>query len=269
MLRSTRPTRLLLAAPLAAALLVSACSSSTGGTGSVGSTGATSHSSSGDFPSGAPAPSSGGSTGGASGSTGNAPSEEILKGVVLKDGDLPSSWTAKPSSSSGDSSDMSTQLANCLGVDKSSLGPGKVASVDSDDYEQGNAQISSTASAYASQDSIDKREAILTNPKAEQCLSQAFKDELTKSLPASAQAGAMPVTIDAQPSGLPSSVKAVATAKTSVTASGQTLSLELRFAFISGDLLTASVGYVTVGAPVDESAWTAAVSAVAGRAASA
>lgn len=262
----------------AALLAVAGCSSSTSGKGTVGTSGA----GSGGFPSsssvasggaagsgsGSGGTSSGGaSSGGASG--GSAPSHATLAGVVLQAGDLPSSWTAKPSGGDGSNSDVSTELASCLGVDVGSLGPDKVDHADSDNYELGNSQVSSVASSYASQSSIDKRLAILQNPKAEGCLSTAFHDQLAKSLPAVAKVGDIPVRLAAQPAGLPASVREVATATTQLSVQGQTLSLEMRFAFISGHLLTASVSYVSVGAPVDDGVWTKAVTAVAGRVAAA
>lgn len=270
MTRSARPLALLLGSGAVVVLALSACSSSTAGKGSASTPAA--GSGSGGFPASSSAPSTGGPSASGSGSiapSGGIPSHATLAGIVLRAGDLPSGWTAQPSSSNSSGDDQVQQdVAACIGVTNINSA-NRVEEVDSDEFQQSDDSFDSDATSFKVQSEIENRLAVLRSPKADACFTKALQTELSKSMPTGAKIGDASFHIDGQPTGYPSNVAAVATGTITVTVQQQTLTVHLYEAFIVGRLLGANVQYTGVTGPVDQSVWLAAVSAVARRAAAA
>lgn len=143
----------------------------------------------------------------------------------------------------------------------------KVAEAHSDDFDLGDAEISSSASSYRSQADLDTDIAILHNPKLPGCYQQLVKKELGASLPAGATIESESFKFTPGSAGGPANVVATGTGTVKVRLSGQQVPLYLNVAFITGPLIQAEVDAENVGTPVPASVVNALVAAVAARAA--
>jgi hypothetical protein len=234
-----RPVVIVSAAALAA-LALAACSSSTSGKPSTSSpkssTGAAS------------------STSAASGG-GGAPTKDKLTSFQLTAADLPSTWKGTAADNSDTSVDQEeVKLASCLGVPDS--GSKRDAQVSSDDFALGDATISSQATSISSQAIIDQDAKGITGPKATPCIKQ---------LPAGAKIDRVDITVTPGSGGLGSNVIATASGAIVITVSGQQVSAYVNVAFIAGKLVEAEVDAESVGAPIDQTVMSKAVTAVAKR----
>ena len=251
---------------LALALTVSACSSTSNGKGSaIGASGSSGSSGSTSATTGASA------TTPTTSAAVAAPDEAKLKTLVLTAADVPSSWTASPSSSSGDNSPddaaSQAQLAACLGVPNSDKK--QVASADSDDYDLANSSISSNASSYSSQDVVDQDAAALSKSNAASCFKQGLQKALTSQLPAGATVDKFDITITPGAGGGPSNVAGTLRVEVLVGVAGQQAHVYLDIVLIKGKLIEASVQFTGFGAPIAADIEAKAVRAVADRVAAA
>jgi hypothetical protein len=172
-----------------------------------------------------------------------------LQRIPLRRGDLPSGWVAhKPKPDDPGSDAFDEQFASCVGAVG---GTGAVSSAKGPDFDNGPAEISSSANRYASQQEIDKDVEILTSPRAESCLNSALHDMLVKTLRGKAQLGAVQLAITAGPNGGPANVAATATGTITLSRAGQSIQLFIDIAFITGPRIEADVEFFDVGAPVD------------------
>jgi hypothetical protein len=183
--------------------------------------------------------------------------------MVLRQGDLPSSWKATPAEpDSSDGSDQA-QLMRCVGARNTDKD--QVATADSHDYTLGEATLSSSASSYKSQSDLDSDIALLKSPKLTSCFTQLLKKQLATSLPKGASLGAVSVKFSPGPGSGPANVAGSGSATVSVTAGGQHLKLFIDFVYLTGPLIEAEVDAQSVGSPVPAAVLQAAVKAVAGR----
>jgi hypothetical protein len=243
-----RPVVIVSAAALAA-LALAACSSSTSGKPSTSSpkssTGAAS------------------STSAASGG-GGAPTKDKLTSFQLTAADLPSTWKGTAADNSDTSVDQEeVKLASCLGVPDS--GSKRDAQVSSDDFALGDATISSQATSISSQAIIDQDAKGITGPKATPCIKQLLADSSSGQLPAGAKIDRVDITVTPGSGGLGSNVIATASGAIVITVSGQQVSAYVNVAFIAGKLVEAEVDAESVGAPIDQTVMSKAVTAVAKR----
>jgi hypothetical protein len=222
------------AAALATVLALTACSSSTSGNGSV-----------------------------------KPPSHAALMSIGLQTGDLPSGWTAvKPTAASSDDSALQSQVTTCEGASKVNAA-NRIEQVASDDYNQGNNTVSSSATSYKTQTEVTNRLAVILSSKADTCFTQAFRSELTKTLPAGATLGNIAFHITSGSSGGPSNVVGSASGTVTLTEQGQTAALYLNDVFIKGPLLGVTVQFTGIGAPIGAAVQKQVIAKVAARAAKA
>jgi hypothetical protein len=198
-------------------------------------------------------------------------SEAQLAKIVLQPADFPAGWQHTPYQS--DPGDAATEAAadaenaKCLGVPNSNLD--KVAEANSDDFAQGDAQISSSADSYRSQSAVDADIAGLHNSKASTCFEQQFTKLFASSgvLPAGATFESVSVKITPGSAAGPANVVATGTGTAKITVSGTPVVVYFSRAFIAGPLIEAGVDAFSPGTPVPASVMDPLVAAVANRAA--
>jgi hypothetical protein len=188
-----------------------------------------------------------------------------LKKIVLQRADMPSTWTATPyKADSGDAGDQAA-LARCVGMRNTDKD--KVAEANSDDFAQGDATISSSASSYRSQSDLDADIASLRNPKMSSCLEHMFTTRLGGSLPHGAKITGASVKITPSSGGGAANLAGTGSGTITVSISGQTVTVYLAVAFITGPLIEAEVDAENVNAPVPDDVFQTAATTVAARAA--
>ena len=187
-----------------------------------------------------------------------------LRKIVLQATDLPRSWKATPAEQDNDSSGQD-KLMKCVGAKNTE--EDQVATADSDDYVLGDATISSSASSYKSQSSVDSDVALLKSPKLTPCFTTLLKKELAASLPEGASLGAVSVKFTPGPGSGPANVAGSGSASVSLTAGEDHVKVYINFVYLTGPLMEAEVYAENIGSPVPAAALQAAVKAVADRAA--
>jgi hypothetical protein len=188
-----------------------------------------------------------------------------LKKINLQAADLPSGWKAGPSQSDPSDKSGQAELVKCVGAKNTDAD--QVATADSADFSLGEASISSSASSYKSQSSLDSDLALLKSPKLIPCFQKQLKKEIATSLPDGASLGAVSVKFTPGPGAGPANVAGSGSATMSVTAGGQQLKVYVSFVYITGPLIEAEVDAESLGSPVPAAVLQAAVKAVADRAA--
>jgi hypothetical protein len=196
------------------------------------------------------------------------PSHSTLQSIVLQSNDLPAGWTGQAAPAESSDSAVEAQVMNCVGGTQPNAA-NKIEEVDSDEFDQGNNSISSSASSYKNHTELQHRLALFLNPKADACFSTALNTELKKSLPSGAQLGEVSFHITKGPAGHASNVVAVGSGKVTVTLEGQTVPIYLDETLIEGALLGASIQFTGLGARIDLGVQSAAIAAVAKRVAAA
>jgi len=198
-------------------------------------------------------------------SPGNTGQHIALDRIPLRRGDLPNGWVGhKPEPDDPNSDAFDEQFAACVGAVG---GSGAINGVDGPDFDNGLAEISSSATQYASQQDVDMDVEILTSPRAESCLNSALHDMLEKSIPANAEIGAVAIAISSGPGGGPANVAAMANGTITLSEAGQSVQLFIDIAFITGPRVEADVDFFNIGTPVDPALRQQLISVVAGRAA--
>jgi hypothetical protein len=222
--------KIFVVAGLAASLTLAACSSSTSGKGAV-----------------------------------KPPSHAALASIGVQAADLPSGWTAVKPDASSDSSDVQNQVTTCEGGAKMNAA-NKIETVDSDDFTQKDDTISSTATSYKTQTEVENRLAVILSPKADSCFSQAFKNQLSTTLPADATIGDVSFHITSGSSGGADNIVGSAAGSVTLTEQGQTTTLYLNDSFIKGPLLGVTVQFTGIGQPIDVAVQKQVIEKVAARA---
>ena len=188
-----------------------------------------------------------------------------LKTLVLQSADLPSGWKGTPHQPDQNEAADNAAMAQCI-VARNTDGD-KFADANSDDFANGNATISSSATSYKSQSDLDSDIQMLHSSKLSGCFEQMIKKQLASSLPAGSTIESTSISITPGSGGGPSNVVATGTGTIKVKASGQEVAVYLTVAFITGPLIEAEVDAQNVGSPVPASVVNPLVSAVATRAA--
>ena len=198
-------------------------------------------------------------------------SESQLADILLQPSDLPPDWTPTPYEPSPGDTAAKAAFLTCLGL--LSTAGDKVAEAHSLAFSLGDATVTSTvsssASSYRSQTTVDAYIAALHSSKVSPCLEQRLKRQITPQLPAGAAVESVSVKITPGSAGGPAGPAnvvgdGVGTVKISV--SGEHGVVYLRVAYITGPLIWAEVDGSNVGAPVPAPRWESLVSAVADRA---
>ena len=182
----------------------------------------------------------------------------------MQPADLPSGWKGAPYQPGPNDSANNAAFVACVGVRNTESD--KVAEAHSDNFAQGNASISSSATSYRLQSDLDADVAVLHSPKLSPCFEQLMKKQLAAALPAGGTVESASVKITPGSAGGPANVVGTGTGTIKVQVSGQQIPVYLTVAFIAGPLIQAEVDTENVGTPVPASVVNPLVAAVATRA---
>jgi hypothetical protein len=187
-----------------------------------------------------------------------------LKKMVLQPADLPSGWKGTPLSQADKSTPADdAAMAKCLG--SSYTDSDQIAETDSDNFNLGNATISSSARSFRSQSDQAAYVAMFRSPK----LSSCFGQMLTKQLGASSSTAGATVQSSMKftpgSAGGPANVVATGTGTIKVQGNGQVIAIYMTVAFITGPLTEVEVDAVNIDAPVPASVMKPLVATVATR----
>jgi hypothetical protein len=188
-----------------------------------------------------------------------------LKKIVLRRADLPSAWKATAYQPDPNESANNAALMRCVGARDTDSD--KVAEAHSDNFDLGNASISSSATSYRSHSDLVSDVATLHSPKLSNCFGQMMKKVLAASLPAGARTESASIKITPGSAGGPANVVATGAGTIKVVVNGQRVLVYLSVAFITGPLIEAEVDADNVGAPEPASVLNRVVATVATRAA--
>jgi hypothetical protein len=208
--------------------------------------------------------SSSSSTAAASPSPSPASAAQLAK-IVLQPAELPAGWEPTPYEPDPATSAADAEFAKCLGVPNSDTE--QVAEAHSDDFDQGDAEISSEAYSFRSQSAVDADIAGLHSAKAAPCFEQEMRQVLASAAPAGGTIESVSLKITPGSAGGPANVVATGAGTFQISASGNSVEGYLSVAFITGPLIEADVTSAGIGAPVPTSVMDPLVAAVAGRAA--
>jgi len=192
--------------------------------------------------------------------------EAQLRKIVLQATDLPPGWKGSPASSD-DSSNSNEELAACVGAKNTDAD--QVASVDSDAFDLGNAEVSASATSYKSQSDLATDIAVLKSPKFLSCTTKELKKELGSSMPKGTSLGAVSLKFTPGPGTGPANVVGSGSMSMPVIGPGGRITVYVDFVYLTGPLMEVEVDAENLGAPVPAGVLQAAVQAVAGRAAAA
>jgi hypothetical protein len=189
-----------------------------------------------------------------------------LQKIVLQPADLPAGWKGTPYKPDPTDAAYQAALVRCVGARNTD--PDKVAEAHSEDFELGDASISSSASSYPSQSDLDVDIAILNSPKISACYGHLFSKLLASILPAGAKVDSVSIKITPGSAGGPANVVATGAGVIKVKVNGQRApAMYVTVAFITGPLIEAEVDTFNVGRPVRASLVKSLVATVANRAA--
>ena len=192
-------------------------------------------------------------------------SQAQLQKIVLQPGDLPAGWKGTPYKPDPTEAAYDAALARCVGARNTDRD--KVAEAHSEDFELGDASISSSASSYPSQSDLDVDIAILNSPKISACYSHLFSKLLATILPAGAKVASVSIKITPGAAGGPANVVATGAGVITVKVNGRRIAVYLTVAFITGPLIEAEVDTSSAGTPVPAPLVKSLVATVANRAA--
>jgi hypothetical protein len=211
---------------------------------------------------GSSAPSSSSPTASPSASPASLPQ---LQKIVLQPADLPAGWKGTPYQADPSDATYNAAFAKCLGMRNTDAD--KVAEAHSQDFDRGDASISSSATSYRSQSDVDAEVAAWHSPKYAPCLERVTKTVVATSVPTGGRVESVSVKITLGSAGGPTNVVATAVGAIVVSVSGQLVVSYLTDTFITGPLIEADVITSNVGRPVPASLVKSLAAAVANRAA--
>jgi hypothetical protein len=188
-----------------------------------------------------------------------------LKKIVLQPADLPPGWKGVHYQPGPNDSANNAALVKCVGGRNTDSD--KVAEAHSDDFDLGNASISSSAASYRSRSDLVADVAMLHSPRLSLCFKQLTKKQLEAAFPAGTKIKSASIKITPGSAGGPANVVATGTGTIKVRVNGQHVSVYLTVAFITGPLIEAEVDTENVGTPVPAPVVSPLVATVATRAA--
>jgi hypothetical protein len=195
----------------------------------------------------------------------SAASAAQLAKIVLQPGDLPTGWEHTPHKAAS-SDPASVAFARCVGVPNSSTD--RVAEAHSDDFTQGDSQISSAAFSFRSKSAVDSDIAALHSSKASpSCLENGIKQQVATDLPIGATVDSVSVKITPGSAGGQANVIATLQGTVKASMSGEHAMLYLYRAFIAGPSIEADVAGYSLSTPFSASVMKPLVAKVANRAA--
>jgi hypothetical protein len=185
-----------------------------------------------------------------------------LHKIVLQPADLPAGWKGTPYQAVPGEAAGEAAVMRCVGMP--STASDKVAEAHSDDFNLGDAYVSSTATSYRSQRDVDADTAAWLNPRFPPCLAKSLKQQ------AATQGVALKsvsVKITPGSAGGPANVAATGVSTIKISEGGQQTVHYSTVAYIIGPLMEAEVEAENIGAPVPASVMAPLVATVANRAA--
>ena len=185
-----------------------------------------------------------------------------LASLVLRTGDLPSTWAQKPHlDSTATDDEQARRLTACVGgVDTLAH---RIAKRSSADFTLGQAEISSNAALWRSPQDVADNLRTLTSPKTSDCYRRLVRESLQSHLNGTIDSVAL--MLRPGNGGGPADVVATLDATIVLTVNGRRTTVYLGAAFMRHAAVSASVAWQGVNQPVDSSATAAAVRAVADR----
>ena len=253
-------------AVIATSLLVAACSSSTtSGKGAAHTTASTTSTTAASSPPASTAPATSAAATSGAPSTGAAGGPD-LAALLVQPSDLPAGWKVSPPSSTADDQAEKAAMVACVG--------GKNTADDrlsraEKDYDQGNNDITSNAQLMKSQADVAADTALLRSPKINSCYEQMARQQIGGSLPAGDKLGAVNFTVTPGSNGGPKNLVAIGHGTVTITVSGQTVTVYVEVAFITGNRIEGEVDFTGVGARIDTTLEETLVTKVAQRIANA
>lgn len=184
--------------------------------------------------------------------------------VVLQATDLPAGWSATPYKPDPTGPATNAAFAACLGARNTYLD--EVADVHSQNFAMGNANISSEAASYPSNDDLAADIALLTSTKYSSCVETGVRAGLGKTLPASTTINSIDTKVTSGAGGGPSNVAGAVAITVTITKSGLTQTLYSTTVVITGPLIEAQLVFTDSGQPLPTALQATLISDVAARA---
>jgi len=204
-----------------------------------------------------------GATHGSAAPTTPPPAADQVQGTVLQLGDLPAGWAADGENAAEDGDMQDLEL--CLGA-RDTI-PDRFVTQGSPAFSDGSGSIIySSVEGFSSQRDVDDDTALLSDPRAADCLKTAVEQGMNSvPEPAGATLGAVQVTVTPGSAGGPSNVVATADGSVPVSATGgRHGTVYFGSVFITGRMTEAEILFMSVR-PFPDDVRAAAVAAVAQR----
>lgn len=193
-----------------------------------------------------------------------APTATRLAAITLQPADLPAGWAGAPYQADPTAAASQAALASCLGIANTDLD--KAAEAHSQDFSQGDAQISSQAESYKSPGDVQIDVKSLSSPKADSCFEQAARSSATAQ---GLTVSNVTVKVTPGPVNGISNVAGTANMTATVTESGNTGQFVTKAVFITGPDIEAEIDFTNIDGPLpSEAVQNALIAKVAGRASS-
>jgi hypothetical protein len=189
---------------------------------------------------------------------------ERLNDVVLRASDLPGDWTSNPYQADPNNDAGQAAFAKCIGTMASN--PDVVAEAHSDDFSLGQMTISSSATSYRTQATVQSDTAALQRPRLSTCFTQLMQTVLKSTLPTGSTLDSPSFRITPRSAGDPRGVVATATGSVKISVDGRHLTAYMAFGFIAGPKIEADVDAFNIDAPIPPQLMNAMVTKVASRA---
>ena len=180
---------------------------------------------------------------------------------------MPQGYQAKPYQADPADAGNQAALVRCIGGTDTSKD--KTGEAHSPDYVFQNNQISSQAESFRTKKDLDADVALISSPNTSACYDKLLTAELASTLPAGSSVKKVTIKITAHPAGQPSNVVGTGAGTIVVQSNGQTITLDVGVAFITGTLIESEVDFLEVGTPIPAAVQSALVKKVAARTAAA
>ncbi|HET6151613.1 MAG TPA: hypothetical protein VFE15_01580 [Marmoricola sp.] len=187
----------------------------------------------------------------------------VLETMVLMRADLPASWKASPYKADPDDAANAAEFSRCLG--ERNTDSDQVAEADSDYYDRGPAEISSSASSFTSQSDLDVDIATLHSPKMSSCFQKEISTVLLGSLPTGSKVDSASFKVVPGSAGFAANVAGTASGTVLLTVQGQRATIYLTSVFITGPLIESEIDFTNLGAPLPSSLTTPLIEKIATR----
>ena len=180
--------------------------------------------------------------------------------LVVHLGDLPAGSVGRPHRVSPEDERVERELRTCLGAGPP---PVRTADVSSDDYQVGQAQVTSRVTMTATVEEATREHAVASGPQFARCLTQVYRPSYERSAPGARvqELKVDPIPMEALADGL-AGHRLTAT----VTTSGGSFTHYADLFLLRAGRAEVSVNFVSTGAPVPTEAERSVLTKIARRA---